>query len=95
MSDDKSDALVYQFLGRELSLRDMAESASAMLEDDVAAEGDPTACDHKIGLPYEDGYACGTCHAELPLGDFEEVWINLDNAVVKIDFGFQLGELFE
>lgn len=74
----------YSVLGYELSLADMAESARAMLEDDMAAESDPTACDHKVALPYQGGYACGTCHAEVELGDVREVWINLDNGVVKV-----------
>jgi hypothetical protein len=96
--DDRKDAMTYSILGHELSLSQMAESAFAMLRDDMAAESDPTACDHRVGLPYKDGYACGTCHAELELSEFREVWVNLENGVVKIDSigGFRnLGDAFE
>jgi len=92
--DKKSDGYHFEFAGVELTLPEMAESAFAMLRDDEAAESDPTACDHRVALPYRGGYACGTCHTEVELSACRYVWVNLDNGVVKIELGKRLGDLF-
>lgn len=83
--NDTDNAMTYSVLGYDLSLSDMAESARAMLEDDMAAEGDPTACDCNVALPYEGDYVCGTCHTEVELDSVREVWVTFETGVVKVE----------
>jgi len=83
--DKSTDSYRYTIAGVKLTLSEMAESAFAMLRDEEAAESDPTACDHTVGLPYRGGYACGTCHNEFEITEFSEIWVNLENGVVKVE----------
>lgn len=84
----------HHLVGKTMSFKEMIESALTMLRDDQAAEGDPTACDHFAAFPRRGTYICGTCHTEVSLREIDELWMNLENAVLRIETEPTLGDLF-
>lgn len=88
------DSNSVDILGTDISLPDRVLSAFDMLHDGQAQEADETACSHDVALSYHGGYVCGMCHKELDLSACRNVWVNLENGVVKIETGMRLGDLF-
>jgi hypothetical protein len=75
-----------EIFGHKLSPKQILDSLRSVLQSS-AEEGNTDSCRHQVGVPCDEGFACGICHGEVAMSECDEIWVNLKNGVVQIELG--------
>lgn len=90
ISESYSPSMSPTIMGREWSIGEIVSATLETIRSSDSAKTSKRSCQHTYSIYVEEKYICNSCKHPIDVEETKNIWIPLEEGVVKIDNEFSM-----